>query len=120
MNGAQAQQKLEEVEQGLTRAVDTLVTTPSRVTGICRELEQLTRVMKNVYQQRATIGPNASLIPPLRRIQARLRSAQLLLDTAATFYCGAISSALAQSGAYTHEGEVLRTAHHRGYLKVEA
>ncbi len=118
MTSGEAQEHLEAVSRGLENAAGRLVETPSRVQEFNGELEELARLLESVYESRSCFRPNGSLAAALRNIQTRVGRVQVLLERAVTFYCGAISGAAVQSGAYTAHGE-MRRAPNRGYLKVE-
>jgi|SRR5581483_2226234 len=118
MTSAEAQRQLEDANRNLDTAVECLVETPWRARQVHDELEKVAAAINSVYEQRGHFRLSSSLIPVLRNVQNRMRQVQLLLDSAVTFYCGAVSGALAQSGAYTADGQVAR-ANDRGCLKFE-
>src|SRR5579875_3743647 len=111
MTSAEAQNQLQEVSRNLDTAVECLVETPWRVPEIHRQLGATAAALKRLYEHRAGIRSRASVIPAIRKIQKRLAEVRLLLDAAATFYCGAIYGALASGGAYSADGEMTRVAH---------
>jgi hypothetical protein len=119
MTSAEAQRQFEKVNRNLDTTVECLVKTPWRVREVHQELGATAAALKSLYEQRGAIRSRASVIPALRKIQARVGQVQVLLDAAVTFYCGAISGTLAQSGAYRADGQVA-TAPHGGCLKFEA
>lgn len=119
MTTAEAQRQLEEANRNLDTAIECLVETPWRAREVHDELKELAAALKNVYEKRGHFRFGPPLVPVVRNIQSRMRQVQTLLDSAVTFYCGAISATLTQGGAYTADGQVAR-ANDRGCLKFEA
>ncbi len=119
MTSEEARRNLEMVDQRLRTAAEQLIAMPSRTGQLSLELKDLAETIKRVYDHHASFGRTEALVSPLKSIQERLARVQLLLDSGVTFYCGAISTALRQRGAYTADGGTPRAAD-QGYFRVEA
>lgn len=119
MTAAEAQIHLETVAKSLETAIARFVKRPSGVSQLQNELREPAQTMKSVYRNAASLHHAPGLVSALGSIRAHIAQVQLLLDTAATFYCGTISAAVSQSGAYTPDGDTPLRAEH-GYLNLKA
>jgi len=119
MNTEQARGQLEAAEERLLSAVNRLVAMGPGVGHVRADLQDAAEAIKKVYMDGGSREQAESLIPLVGKIRARVMRAQLLLDSAASLYCGAMTAAVSQPGAYTPEGEMQRGVS-RGYLEIEA
>jgi hypothetical protein len=110
---------LEAMDKNLEGLIERLTAAPSRIYELQPRLVELAAIMGKIREHRSSLNQNPSFISLIRDIQARLARLQLLLDSAVNFYCGAISAAISQSGAYLPNGEVSHWGN-SGYLQVQA
>ncbi len=119
MTGEEVQRQLETVDRDLEQAVDRLIRTPSRIAEVQEELTKSTRILKAIHRSRPFLKSSEALLSALRVIQSRAERLHFLLEGAVTFYCGAISNARLETGAYTPNGEP-PAGLTCGYLRFEA
>lgn len=119
MTTEEARKHLEAAEKGLRTAVDQLIIQPSKAARLEAGLKTVAETIEKVSSERSSFAQSEPIAQLLRRIRAHIGRMQLLLDTAATFYCGAMADALSHSGAYTADGRLPRHVH-GGCLKLEA
>ncbi len=115
-----ARQHLEAADRGLNTAVGLLIAKPSNAAQLQAQLEAVADSIKKAYENRSAFKRTPSMSPLVQSIRARVARVQLLLDTAASFYCGTMSSATSNSYCpYTPNGELSRRTE-SGYLQFEA
>lgn len=119
MTSETARQHLEAADQDLNTALDQLVAMQPGIAQLPARLQEIAERLKQVSAGRSSFQHSASMQASLGTIQACAARVQLLLDAAANFYCGSLSTAVSHSGAYTSEGELARRID-SGYLKLEA
>lgn len=119
MTTEEARQHLEAADKRLASIVDQLVMMPSGAGQVVAELREVAEKIRNVHVSRASFRPTKPMARLLASVRAQIVHAQLLLDSAAAFYCGAISAHMPYCGMYTPDGEVRRGAN-SGCLRVEA
>jgi hypothetical protein len=118
MTTEEARQNLEKADQRLSSAIEGLVSTRSSARQVCSSLQQAAESLQLVRKELQVCPPAGSLKPLIRSIKARGARVQLLLDSAAAFYCGAITAAAPGTCVYTPDGEMPRRAD-RGHLSFE-
>ena len=119
MTSEQARKHLEAAEKNLRTAVDQLIIQPSKAARLEASLKTIAETIQKVSSERSSFAQSPSIAQLLSRIRAHVARMQLLLDTAATFYCGAMADALSNTGAYTSDGQLPRHIQ-SGCLKLEA
>jgi hypothetical protein len=119
MTAKEIRRNLETIDKTLENFVQTVMAAPARAADLQPRLTELAGIMKNMHEQHASLKHDPQVVCLIRNIQARLARLQLLLDSAVTFYCGAISAAISQTGAYTANGE-LPYRENSGYLHLQA
>ncbi len=120
MTTEKARQHLEAADQRLNTAVHLLITKPSNVEQLQVELQAAAQSVTKAYESRSLCKRSSSITPLIQSIRGRVARVQLLLDAAATFYCGSMAAAMSHSFCpYTPDGELSRRAD-RGCFQVEA
>lgn len=120
MTTEKARQHLEAADQRLNTAVHLLITKPSSVGELQVELQAAAQSVNKAYESRSSFARTPSMASLVQSIRARVARVQLLLDAAATFYCGTIATAMSHSFCpYTAEGELSRRTE-SGYFQLEA
>jgi hypothetical protein len=119
MRAKEIRRDLEAMDRNLENLIERLTLAPSHAHELQPKLAQLAVLMGEMREHRSSLTQNPQLFSLIRNIQARLARLQMLLDSAVTFYCGAISAAISQTGAYTPSGEVSHPGN-SGYLHVQA
>ena len=115
-----ARQHLQAADRDLNAAVELLVTKPSNAGQLQAQLQAAADSLKKVYENRSSFKRTPSMAPLVQSIRARVARVQLLLDAAATFYCGTMSAAMSHSYCpYTPTGELSRRTEGNCF-KVEA
>lgn len=119
MNAEAARRNLELADSGLQAAIDRLIAMGPGVAGVRADFERCIKAVQNVSVDGATRRQVESLLPLMGRIRERAARAQILLEAATSFYCGAMTAAAGQSCNYTYDGAMQR-GYGGGYIRVDA
>jgi hypothetical protein len=104
----QALRSLEEADDNLRRAIAHLVAMRFDAPGCPRALSEAAGKLRRATSGDFSVIDRNELAAVVQRIRTHAARVQALLDSAAAFYCGWVSSAVTGPPSYTPDGQLLR------------
>jgi hypothetical protein len=106
MNARDAQREFERLGSELDSAVEQLVTAPTAVDEWTATLRAAVETVERTRTAVPAMAASEGFRALIARMQQRTRQVEVLLESAALFYCGAVAvgGAPQTPGGYTYEG----------------
>lgn len=119
MRTEEAIRRLEEADESLRKTIQQLIAAPDSTQDCYAGLKHAARMVEDVRKRFSISRHTTPLLPKVRAVLASAKRAQLLLDSATSFYCGLVSVKLPDPVAYTSDGHMSRSSCGGG-LQLEA
>ena len=119
MTVKEAQRELERIGADLESAIEQLVERPAAVDQWPVTLRSSLEAVQRTREQFPASANREAFRPMVQRIQERAQQVQMLLESAALFYCGCVAVGTTQGTGYGQDGSFQQFAA-SGRMQLEA